>query len=77
MYFFDGCAIIGNKNRMKVVATYSNRDPMAAIQGKIGLIGCHPESFKDWYVSKELKPYWHDGENHKLLLEFIKQILDK
>lgn len=72
MYFFDGCAIIGKSSKMRVVATYANRNPMAVIQGKIGLIGCHPESFQDWYTSKQLKPYWHKGEHHKLLLDFVK-----
>jgi hypothetical protein len=75
MYFFDGCAIVGNQNKMRVISTYANRDPMAIIHGNIGLIGCHPESFQDWYTSKELKPYWHNGEHHKLLLDFVKQLL--
>jgi len=75
MYFFDGCAIIGNPNKMRVISTYMNNDPMAAIQGKIGLIGCHPESFKDWYVTKEMKPHWHNEEHHKLLLDFVNELL--
>jgi len=54
MYFFDGCAILG-KN-FQTFATYKNGDAMAIIQGKIGIIGCHPESLKDWYISEEMKP---------------------
>lgn len=72
MYFFDGCAIVG-KN-FKSFATYRNGDTMAAIQGKIGLIGCHPESLKNWYISEELKPHWHNGSNHKLLIEFVDEL---
>jgi hypothetical protein len=73
MYFFDGCAIIG-KN-FKTFATYSNGSAMAAIQGKIGLIGCHPESLKDWYVTEEMKKYWHEGTHHELLLSFVHELL--
>lgn len=73
MYFFDGCTIIG-KN-FKSFATYKNGDTMAAIQGRIGLIGCHPESLKNWYITTEMKPYWHEGSNHDLLLDFVNQLM--
>jgi hypothetical protein len=73
MYFFDGCAIIGNN--LKTFATYKNGDNMAIIQDRIGLIGCHPESMKYWYAEKEMKPFWHKGEHHKLLLKFVDKLL--
>lgn len=69
MYFYDGCAIIGDN--LDVVATYSNGDPMAVIQGQVGLIGCHLESEQWWYNKKYLQPYWHRGIHYKLLLDFV------
>jgi hypothetical protein len=75
MYFFDGCAIIGNNTQFKTVAKYANGDAMAIIQNKIGIIGCHPESFVEWYDHPELKPFWHQGTHHDLLLEFVNLLL--
>jgi len=76
MYFYDGCAIIGNN--MDVVATYSNGDAMASIQGKVGLIGCHPESTKVWYDYHSWMPkHWHQGKHHKLLLEFVNDLISR
>lgn len=76
MYFYDGCALLGNEKKFNVIARYKNNDPMAVIQGNIGLIGCHPESMKSWYDRKNMKPKWHKYYHHKLLLEFTKQLLD-
>ena len=42
MFWYDGCAFVGN-GRYKTIATYANGDPMAIIQGNLGLIGCHPK----------------------------------
>ncbi len=76
MYFYDGAAIIGNN--MDVVATYSNGDPMAVIQGKVGLIGCHPESQREWYDYYTWMPrHWHDGRHNNLLLEFVNLLIQK
>mgnify|MGYP006302167707 FL=1 len=47
MFFYDGCAIVGDYSKMEIVAKYPNDDIMAAIQGRIGLIGCHPEA-EEW-----------------------------
>jgi hypothetical protein len=69
MYFYDGCAFEGNN--FKTIATYPNMDPMAIIQNRIGLIGCHPESNKYWYNKKYLEPHWHQGIHYKLLLDFV------
>lgn len=73
MYFFDGCAFVGDKFR--TIARYSNGDAMAIIQNNVGLIGCHPESRESWYKRKYLKPYWHNGEHHKLLQQFVGELL--
>ena len=75
MYFYDGCAIIGDN--MDIVATYSNGDPMAVIQGKIGLIGCHPESQKVWYDYYTWMPrHWHNGKHNTLLLKFVDKLME-
>jgi len=75
MYFYDGCAITGDN--MDVVATYSNGDPMAVIQGKIGLIGCHPESQKVWYDYYTWMPrHWHNGKHNTLLLKFVDKLME-
>lgn len=75
MYFYDGCAIVGNRSKFQTVATYANGDPMAIIQGRIGIIGCHPESQEFWFNKPYLKPYWHYGDHHTLLLQFVNQLI--
>lgn len=70
MFFYDGCALVGNVNKFKTIATYANGDAMAIIQNNIGLIGCHPESDPFWYDSYS----WMRGKyssKHDLLLEFV------
>ena len=77
MFFYDGCALIGNGS-FKTIATYANGDPMAIIQNRIGLIGCHPESEKHWYDSYSwMKKHWHYRTHHKLLLEFVDTLIKK
>jgi len=73
MFFFDGCAFVGDKFR--TIARYSNGDPMAIIQKNVGLIGCHPESRETWYKRKYMKDRWHNGKHHKLLQEFVSELL--
>jgi glutamine amidotransferase-like uncharacterized protein len=75
MYFYDGCAIVGDRSKFKTVATYSNCDPMAIIQGRIGIIGCHPESQEFWYDKPYLKDHWHNEQHHPLLLQFVDQLI--
>ena len=71
MFFYDGCALIGN-GQYETTATYANGDAMAIIQNNIGLIGCHPESEQHWYNNYSwMKPHYHNGLHHKLLLEFV------
>ena len=78
MFFYDGCALVGNRRRFRTVATYANGDAMAIIQGQIGLIGCHPESEQFWYDGyRYLQPHWHRGRHHRLLLEFVDQLMTK
>jgi len=77
MFFYDGCALVGNGSH-QTLATYANGDPMAIIQGNIGVIGCHPESEQFWYDSYSwLKGKYHNGEHHKLLLDFVNTLIKK
>ena len=75
MFFYDGCTFVGN-GEYELVATYLNNEPMAIIQGNIGLIGCHPESEEFWYEEpyQYINKYWHDGKHHNLLLEFVNSL---
>lgn len=76
MYFYDGCALIGNESKFKTIARYANGDPMAIIQNRIGLIGCHPESEAHWYNDHSwMRGKYHEGSQHKLLLDFVDSIL--
>ena len=75
MFFYDGCAIIGDETKMDVIARYSNNDPMAIIQSNIGIIGCHPESMQTWYNKPYLKKHWHYYKHHKLLVDFVQKLV--
>lgn len=76
MFFYDGCALIGDKDNFDIVARYSNSDPMAIIQDQIGLIGCHPESQKFWYEKPRqyIEKYWHKNTHHELLKKFVDRL---
>jgi glutamine amidotransferase-like uncharacterized protein len=75
MFFYDGPAFIGYGNH-QTVASYANGDPMAIIQGRIGLIGCHPESEEEWFNQyKYIRKYWHNREHHRLLLNFVQRLM--
>jgi hypothetical protein len=77
MYWYDGCALVGDKNKFKTHAIYANGDAMAIFQNRIGLIGCHPESQQFWYDSYSwLRGKYHGGHHHKLLLDFTNQLMD-
>lgn len=77
MYFYDGCALVGDESQFETVARYANHDPMAIIQNRIGIIGCHPESRQFWYDKNYLKPHWHYGSHHYLLLDFVNRLFQK
>ena len=73
MFFYDGCALVGNKTKFDTIARYSNGDAMAIIQNNIGCIGCHPEAEEFWYDSYT----WMKGKytsKHNLLLAFVDQL---
>lgn len=75
MFFYDGCTFEGD-GRCQILARYANDEPMAIIQKRVGLIGCHPESEASWYDQfKYIRRHWHKGEHHQLLLAFAKKLL--
>jgi hypothetical protein len=77
MFWYDGCALVGDESKFTTVARYvGNNDPMAIIQGRVGLIGCHPESTPHWYASYSwMRGRYHGGYHHALLLNFVDQLL--
>lgn len=78
MFWYDGCALVGDETKFETVARYANGDPMAILQNNIGLIGCHPESEKHWYDSYSwMKGYYHQGIHHDLLLDFVNELMDR
>ena len=79
MYFYDGCSLVGDETKFTTIATYINGDPMAIIQNRIGLIGCHPESLQYWYEKpwNYINSFWHDKRHHALLLEFVNELMRK
>jgi glutamine amidotransferase-like uncharacterized protein len=74
MFFYDGCTFSGD-GRAQIIARYANNDPMAIIQRRVGLIGCHPESQIGWYEKKYMQKHWHKGFHNELLLEFTKRLM--
>ena len=79
MFFYDGCAFYGSGlDHSEIHALYPNGDPMAIIQGRLGLIGCHPESEQHWYESYSwLRGKYHNGQHHQLLLDFVNTLMSK
>ena len=77
MFFYDGCALVGDLTKFETIATYANGDAAAIIQGRVGIIGPHPESQEYWYEApyKYINQHWHNGAHHKLLLEFVNKLM--
>ena len=69
LYFYDGPTYVGGA--FHTLASYANGDPMAVVQGSVGLIGCHLESQQHWYSKKVLQPHWHQNTHHRLLWQFV------
>jgi glutamine amidotransferase-like uncharacterized protein len=76
-FFYDGPAFVGDESRYEVVARYTNGDPAAIIQGKIGLIGPHLEAEEYWYDKPYLHKHWNDNQHHALLREFVNRLMEK
>lgn len=76
MFFYDGCAF--GHGQYNTIARYMNNDPMAIIQGNVGLIGCHPESQPNWYDCYSwMRGKYHNGYQHKMLLDFTNRLMRK
>jgi glutamine amidotransferase-like uncharacterized protein len=75
MFFYDGCALVGDQSKFETVATYANGDAMAIIQNRIGLIGCHPEADKFWYDNYSWMRQRWTGGHHAQLVEFADQLM--
>ena len=77
MYFYDGCAILGD-NMEWVTARYTNGDAMAAIQGNVGIIGCHPEAQPSWYddVEDNYKHDYYKYHHKELMANFVKELVN-
>jgi glutamine amidotransferase-like uncharacterized protein len=77
MYWYDGCALIGDESKFETIARYKNGDPMAIIQDNVGLIGCHPEADKHWYDSYSwMRKHWNGGQHH-MLLDFVDDFIKR
>ena len=75
MFWYDGCALVGDNTKFETVATYINGDAMAIIQDRIGLIGCHLEADKFWYDGYSwMRKHWAGG-HHAQLAEFADQLM--
>lgn len=77
MFFYDGCALVGNRHKFTTVATYANGDAMAIYQKRIGLIGCHPEAEQFWYDSYSYMKGKFDSVQHQLLLDFTNDLMKR
>jgi hypothetical protein len=78
MFWYDGCALVGDNSKFETIATYNNGDAMAIIQNRIGLIGCHPESEQFWYDSYSwMRGKYHQGQHHTLLLDFVNDLMKR
>ena len=75
MYFYDGCAILGED--IDVVATYSNGNAMAAIQDNVGMFGCHPEALEWWYLEGGMDADWYTPAHARIMRNFVNKLLDK
>lgn len=74
MYFYDGCAILGDS--MDVIATYANGDAMAAIQGNVGVIGCHPEALSWWYDEGDVINYYNP-QHAAYMSNFLQDLINE
>ena len=73
MYFYDGPTFVNGQ--FETLASYANGDPMAIVQGAVGLLGCHLESQSHWYTKKYMQPQWHANGHHVLLAQFVADYL--
>ena len=84
VYFHDGAAFVKrwffNKVTGQVIARYPNGDAAALIQskqqGKVGVIGPHPEAKNWWFYSQtRIRDRWYDCVHNELLVDFVERLL--
>jgi glutamine amidotransferase-like uncharacterized protein len=77
IFFYDGCALVGDTSKFDTIATYANGDAAAIIQNRVGIMGPHPESQEYWFEPpyQYINQYWHKGWHHKLLLGFVDRLM--
>jgi GMP synthase-like glutamine amidotransferase len=75
MYFYDGCTYYGSG--FETVATYPNGAPMAIIQDRVGLIGCHPEAQSHWYQDYSWMRKLDPEPKHSYLLDFVDNLMNR
>jgi len=75
MYFYDGCTYYGTG--YETVAIYPNGAPMAIVQDRIGLIGCHPEAEQHWYQDYSWMQRRWQAPKHSYLLDFVNNLMSR
>lgn len=80
VYFYDGPVFEGDLKPHNILATYHNGMAAAIIksyqQGRVLCVGPHLESQQDWYDTPRLRPHWHHGHHHVMLLKMVKKLLE-
>jgi glutamine amidotransferase-like uncharacterized protein len=71
MYFYDGCAFVGDLSNADIIGEYGNGDTMALIKNGVGVIGCHPEA-ENWWFDSIGKQYYIN--HHNALMRFAKNL---
>jgi glutamine amidotransferase-like uncharacterized protein len=78
VYFYDGPVFERDFDAHNILATYQDGSAAAIIkpyhQGRVLCIGPHFESQRNWYDVKRLRPYWHGGVHHQVLLQMVDKI---
>ena len=79
VFFYDGPVFEGDMDSINILATYHNGLAAAIIKsyhrGQVLCVGPHLESTKDWYGTKALKPHWHGGTQHQVLLKMVEKLM--
>ena len=84
-YFHDGASFVVAEGRedncyATIHAFYENGDAAALIQnlwqGRIGVIGPHPEAMRWWFYSQsQIHEGWKNPLQHDLLLDFVSHLI--
>ena len=78
-YFYDGPVFEDDIEHHQVLATYHDGSAAAIIKpfglGRVLCVGPHLESQQDWYDTPKLRPHWHAGAHHVMLLKMVAKLL--